>query len=611
MKSIKESFQNLRNAILYEIKRIVFLSIVSLSGLFYFRGWKAFGDIQWACESAYYWYYPKPVIVVPPPPPKEVTWLDTLIEVKAGFLVCLQWCYETWCEHWFIGTIPVLVVACCLFWVTLKVLSWSIFGCRRQIYVSILKARGVYVPEAVMPGSAFVKGTMPSCQISICRPGILTDSHIGYAVVVNGMVFTAAHVVDRFEGQTVVLKSADGEHKELWTVSYRHSRIFADICMLFIDNNICSRLRARGGTPYVGNVPAVCSGEAYGEEGKTRGNITKNPTLVGSYTYGGTTKPGMSGCPIFVDGRILSVHQGVNSGYNISISMEAILFEFTRVMTGESKKRKIGGDQYDDKIIIDQVKGSTGDSYKTWSMSALKKDIASTSQKDPEPFYITPKGKDWNDSDWEDEAVLEINGRKFVPLTQKQSKDGVLTPEQPAVQVFESNGAMEVVAVKCRCCARVFATESDLNVHMSQRSNKCIKKMEELANQAKLAEKKANCGGLAFGFTGEAAEWLDLLDEREDARAANSFIRETSNGFIDDDQAEPIEEVQPSFLDQRPSLKKKSKKLKKTSKLVTDPLPSTSTQYQMQSPSTLENSGKNLKKDQKNCSGQSSANSQN
>lgn len=597
---IVDIFISIRNRIFYELLRLLIVVLSGLGGTIYWRRDTLVEDGTMVYQMVKDYYMPPP----PPPPEPEpepepdTTFVDDFVDFyfRNQDAFC-TWYMAMWAKHYYIGYIPVVIGIAVLARYSLKFFDWVIFGFRDQVYVTILRARGVFVPEAAMPGSTFVKRDLPRCQIQVCLPGLLRDTHLGYAFAVNNFVVTASHVVERFEGTPLILKSQF--KKEMWVVSFKRSTKFTDCCILHVGNDVLSRLQVSNGPLYVGDIPPVASGEAYGDEGRTRGAITKNATVIGGYTYEGTTKPGMSGCPIMVNSRILSVHHGVLQGYNHSTSVECLLEEFKLLLVGEAKSGKIQGfsrpDDYDDDVsqASEPIKSTLTDSQVAWTTKKVKETIKKQA-KDPKGaanYDAMIGGASWADlaDEYESKGFIMINGRKFVSANEPHS-----TLEKEGSLVNRTT-AKTVTAMKCKLCSRVFQGEQSLNTHLEQKH------------------------GFKSTYTRldldpETLDWIDTLENgivSNKARKTVSFaddatelVPETTLEIPDEDQSTPIEAPEVTFLDQPLSRRQRRKNLKKTSKLENEPQPSTSSHNEPTSNSISESSEKDLTKQATACSGQ-------
>nr|QXV86561.1 hypothetical protein [Solemoviridae sp.] len=201
------------------------------------------------------------------------------------------------------------------------------YGVGRRV---VMRARGIRM-EAMMPGSAFTKAAIPLCQVQICIPGLLYDSHQGYGVRLGSHLVVPQHVLGDFS--ELILVGPSGK-KVLIRVVATKSRLSSDLAYVFLEPNIFSTLGVVTAktTPAFVSTYAICVGPS----GASSGRVSKS-TIKGVLIYEGSTLPGMSGAAYLVQGALVGIHQGgVGSTHNIGISADVMRAELARITQKES-----------------------------------------------------------------------------------------------------------------------------------------------------------------------------------------------------------------------------------------------------------------------------------
>lgn len=315
---------------------------------------------------------------------------------------------------------------------------------KNRIYKSMLSIRGVYIAEAGVAGSTFVKSDMPSSQVSFSLPGVLYDTHIGYGLRVKGCVITALHVLRPFVGKQVMISGSKG--KALWTVSYKESECFADIVYAFVDANLLARIGVPEAAVMKAGLNQPMMAYAYGVTGRSSGIVRKNPSALGLLIYDGSTEQGMSGGAIWINESAISIHNGVLSGYNSSTYLPFIMKEVSSMFVNESSEGNI-----EQMLNVKSKKSIWDDLDFEFKELQRKKD-----EEHARRFQEKVKSgevKLWSDEIEEESSVAKINGRLYKLMDESQSA------------FAEIEDGQVVKAFQCRICKKVFRTLDSLMQH--------------------------------------------------------------------------------------------------------------------------------------------------
>lgn len=281
-----------------------------------------------------------------------------------------------------------------------------VYLCRSRLQRTIRQMRGIQL-EAMQPGSEFVDGTLPDCQVAIYKMGTLTDTFVGYGVRFKNMLAVPTHVIKL--AQPRLLKTDLGSL--VVTAGPTLSRLNSDLAYLPLSDSQWSRLGVTSAqTPReVQNALVSCAGR----KGVSSGLITQTE-IVGILKYAGSTVPGMSGAAYHIGRLVHGIHTGVSGDNNIGISSKLIEQEINRLVVGESPT-------YDDmrrKVKTTNVKAG-------WDTQRLKSEINKMYSKDL--GWADDIEVDYNqqlnfDGEASEEAVAQVLEQfKKLPAAQREA----------------------------------------------------------------------------------------------------------------------------------------------------------------------------------------------
>lgn len=218
--------------------------------------------------------------------------------------------------------LALLVVAIAIF-VSLWMISGAFFyGLRR----AIMNVRGIQF-EAMRPGSTFMVGEKPKCQVEILIPGILMDTHQGYGIRVQNWLVLPRHVL---AGGDLVLAGPKG--KLLVTPQVEESAIHPDVAYLWLEQKQWVTL----GVSNASCTPSL-SGYArcYGPKGYSTGTVNKT-RMQGVLKYSGSTVAGMSGAAYVMADKVIGMHTGASGDLNLGVAAALFVSELKYKVTHEA-----------------------------------------------------------------------------------------------------------------------------------------------------------------------------------------------------------------------------------------------------------------------------------
>ncbi|APG75646.1 hypothetical protein [Hubei sobemo-like virus 26] len=188
--------------------------------------------------------------------------------------------------------------------------------------------RGVHY-EAMRPGSFFVKGDVPDCQVSVMLPGLLSDSHQGYGIRYGEYLIVPRHVVAGH--QELILSSKRA--KVAVNVTFAQSRLNEDLAYMYVGQNAFSQLgavNAKFPKKFMSTY-ATCTGLP----GAVSARVAKS-IIRGKLVFDGSTLPGMSGAAYMAQGLVLGIHQGQSGMINVGLSADLFRAEIKYLVRQES-----------------------------------------------------------------------------------------------------------------------------------------------------------------------------------------------------------------------------------------------------------------------------------
>jgi hypothetical protein len=295
-----------------------------------------------------------------------------------------------------------------------------------------MSIRGIHC-EAMSPGSTFITAEIPSCQVAIKIAGVVMDKHNGYGWRYEDYLVAPAHVFNGnkdyiLQGRTQVAYPAE----RLLQGATRSTRL-QDVIYIPIAPEVWSRLgtaRANVGTVDNAYVSIV------GPEGASTGLMRKT-TVVGQYSYTGSTKPGMSGAVYQLGNKVVAMHQGTDFKYNYAISATGCSYEIQELKTIKLEDSEdnamaafeVQGSGWAEEDIQKKIQGHRETAYSRDRLAALITDGLDN--------YIKSK-RDAGDELWEDymeesvcaamNAVFKRNGR---PRKYHYDAHGIMRVHKP------------------------------------------------------------------------------------------------------------------------------------------------------------------------------------
>lgn len=318
-----------------------------------------------------------------------------------------------------------------------------------NIRTCLLKKKG-WDYEAAVEGSSYNKDLkMPMCQIAFVIPG-LVDTHVGYGVATKMGIVTAGHVANILKKYPQVgLVSSIGK-KKLWKPLFEESERFSDISFAMIPKDVFSDLGIKQVNVYKSEVTVPVTSHAYGKSGASTGLISKINTEVGAFKYTGSTEKGMSGCGLFAEGKLVSIHLGVRSGYNTSISAYGILNEMARR----------GHEASDDMDLYDiDVAG------KSWMNSELAEEILSHPNYKGDGKVSKRMLRDLGVN----ENSINVGGVIYVPKVEPQCETPIKPVKEKNEVILMLREKTKAHKVKCVLCKRHFKNDSAMFTHLQHK----------------------------------------------------------------------------------------------------------------------------------------------
>nr|QVG74740.1 hypothetical protein 1 [Virus sp.] len=285
-------------------------------------------------------------------------------------------------------------------------MSWLLVRSRRPMRLAVMRLRGVTL-EAMRDGSDFRAGEQPKFQVSIMRPGLLSDTHYGYGVRVGSFLVTPEHVVT---GMPEIILSANGNKIQVPTMPMLRSRVFSDLVYIRVTDMAWSKLAVKTAilAPKVMQTNTFAS--ISGQRGVSSGLLTKSQ-MVGLLSYQGSTVPGMSGAAYVVGNTVYGIHCGVVSNENMGVSSVLVMAELKQFLVGEASEDFSATDMWKTKP------------KKTWDTDEIFKAVERRFKyTDEEQGEMLARGATWGDvCEWEKtrpegpQVVIENGTIKMKP----------------------------------------------------------------------------------------------------------------------------------------------------------------------------------------------------
>lgn len=337
-------------------------------------------------------------VINPPPPPKPVTVAD----------VARSWADEV---IGFLYSLPLLHVSIIASMVLVAWVLWRFL--RHGLVRTVMRTRGVYVGESMREGSKFMAAKIPSGQVTIMRPGLLTDNHVGYGLRVGNALVVPSHVLSNLDNPILCY---NGKKVMVSVVGKVMSRMMPDLEYIMFDDTTWTRIgvpkvRAMKDTPKI-SVSVSCTGM----NGQSVGLLRKS-TRQGLMVYMGSTIPGMSGAGYFVNGHCYGIHNGVLGNENVGISISLITRELRCLYRGETPT-------LEEQELVAQAPGRAT-KLKTWDDIALEKTIADVWGGDEDELEELEER-------WARNVQLSFN-QESIPLVRQETVLTGQSPDEPQI----------------------------------------------------------------------------------------------------------------------------------------------------------------------------------
>nr|QVG74748.1 hypothetical protein 1 [Virus sp.] len=231
------------------------------------------------------------------------------------------------------GVIILVVVSMAI--ITRQVLKLIVPRCVRCFQ----RARGIeFVGEAMMAGSEFTHaGSCPKGQIAIMRPGVLSDSHVGFGVRVGDVLLTPLHVLTALDSPSMVL-CYEGRKIALPYGHMTCSRFFPDLAYIKYDIDVWAKLGAPRCSVATRIDKVSPNVTCTGQDKKQSSGLLRKSDRPGMFVYGGSTVPGMSGAGYYFGNQLLGIHDGRQGPHNVGMSIVAAIEEMKTIFCGESSE---------------------------------------------------------------------------------------------------------------------------------------------------------------------------------------------------------------------------------------------------------------------------------
>lgn len=234
----------------------------------------------------------------------------------------------------------------------------------------VMKAQGIHF-EAMVPGSHFQKGEVPSCQLEVCCYGILSNEFVGYGIRVGEFLVLPYHVyLTAASKGNVLLRGTNPQGKTTVvavTMEPFKSKVHPDVAYLPLSATTWSLL----GTSKARLATNLKRGlvQCAGKHGVVLGNICESTQSMGMVVFGGSTVPGMSGAAYMVANSVHGMHIGHIGTHNTGVSSLLLNIEMEKLFVGEGAGKWVhyNDPSYDAKMQAKQEFNSD----ETWN----KKDI--------------------------------------------------------------------------------------------------------------------------------------------------------------------------------------------------------------------------------------------
>ncbi|APG75829.1 hypothetical protein 1 [Hubei sobemo-like virus 32] len=332
------------------------------------------------------------------------------------------WLMDMAMDNFDVLRICLVMVAGLLVLLAVKRLVWR--RAKRLVYTM----KGFHC-EAMVEGSEFGSGDIPSFQIPMYRAGIFVSTFLGYGVRVDNTLCVPTHVVNLARGGQLMA--------DTWILPRTGilSKLHPDVTYYYLPEKTWSVLATS--KPKVGPVMAAVVVSCAGPDGVSHGHLRQTPDL-GQVTYSGSTLPGFSGAAYFNGDVLFGMHTGVACERNIGVAAHLLQFEAREAFGQmEYKGESPLNDKTHDKVL------KTQNRVVTWKSS----DILEKAKK-----LWGPAGSSWADeverefgeyenaADPLDEIISELDDaskRKILAKLMNSTEKVVVMGQAPVTATME------------------------------------------------------------------------------------------------------------------------------------------------------------------------------
>lgn len=243
---------------------------------------------------------------------------------------------------WIWYTVHGLIITALLLWVFIRGLCW----CWTKFAAYGAHIRGVrlsMLPESIRPDSDWqTRKIHPSTLAIVCREGE-SRSVIGTAIVIDGFLITAAHVVvGGVYPELFAISREYDDHGVVTKKSYALPGSFdKKWCKLADDLIACKAPQGIKAMPVESfSCNKYVAVQAAFETDNTSCGTLKHSQdrFFGAVEYSGSTRPGFSGAPYFSGEKILGIHLGGGNAGNYGVSASYVKALVSRIVKPEARR---------------------------------------------------------------------------------------------------------------------------------------------------------------------------------------------------------------------------------------------------------------------------------
>lgn len=195
---------------------------------------------------------------------------------------------------------------------------------------TMYRIRGIQY-ESMMPNSEFTAGTIPRYQVAIHKPGMLSDTFIGYGLRYGNTLITPSHVLTPL-GDEILL--VNGNVKAVVPRRETYSQNVNDVSYVDVSQNIWSQLGVATMKNFVHTYKPMTVSCA-GREGVSNGRLFQTD-ILGILSYKGSTLSGYSGAAYYVNNTCYGMHTGAAPNTNCGVTSGLFFKELPGAILPES-----------------------------------------------------------------------------------------------------------------------------------------------------------------------------------------------------------------------------------------------------------------------------------